>query len=73
MLESLLDEIPQLGQSRRASLLDKFGSVTAIRGANEEELAATPGIGEKIAAIIFQHLAAISTEKIDMQTGEISQ
>jgi excinuclease ABC subunit C len=72
MLESLLDEIPQLGQSRRSALLDKFGSVTAIRAANVSELASTPGIGEKIAAIIFAHLATISAEKIDMQTGEIT-
>jgi excinuclease ABC subunit C len=71
MLESLLDEIPQLGQSRRSALLEKFGSVTAIRSASKKEIAATPGIGEKIAAIIFDHLALIATEKIDMQTGEI--
>ena len=72
MLESLLDEIPQLGQSRRSALLDKFGSVTAIRAADVSELASTPGIGEKIAAIIFAHLATISAERIDMQTGEIT-
>jgi excinuclease ABC subunit C len=72
MLESLLDEIPQLGQSRRAALLDKFGSVTAIRSASQSELAATPGIGEKIASIIFEHLSSISGEKVDMQTGEIT-
>jgi excinuclease ABC subunit C len=72
MLESLLDEIPQLGQSRRAALLDKFGSVTAIRAATEIELASTPGIGEKIASIIFAYLASISGAKVDMQTGEIT-
>jgi excinuclease ABC subunit C len=72
MLESLLDEIPQLGQARRTSLLEQFGSVTAIRAASQSELSATPGIGEKIAAIIFEHLASISGEKVDMQTGEIT-
>jgi excinuclease ABC subunit C len=72
MLESLLDEIPQLGQTRRTALLEKFGSVTAIRAASQSELSATPGIGEKIAAIIFEHLASISGEKVDMQTGEIT-
>jgi excinuclease ABC subunit C len=71
MLESLLDEIPQLGESRRAALLDRFGSVTAMRKASEEELASTPGIGATIAAIIHSHLQSLSSPAIDMQTGEI--
>lgn len=71
MLESLLDEIPQLGQSRRSALLEHFGSVAAIKAADKDALAATPGIGEKIAAIIIDHLASMSSQSIDMQTGEI--
>jgi excinuclease ABC subunit C len=71
MLESLLDEIPQLGEIRRAALLDRFGSVTAMRKASAEELAATPGIGATIAAIIYEHLQALSTPSVDMETGEI--
>jgi len=71
MLESLLDEIPQLGEIRRAALLDRFGSVTAMRKASTEELAATPGIGATIATIIFSHLQALSAPQIDMETGEI--
>jgi excinuclease ABC subunit C len=71
MLESLLDEIPQLGESRRAALLDRFGSVTAMRKASVEELASTPGIGATIAAIIHSHLQSLSAPAIDMQTGEI--
>ena len=31
MLESLLDEISQLGETRRQALLEKFGSISAIR------------------------------------------
>jgi excinuclease ABC subunit C len=77
MLESLLDEIPQLGESRRKALLDRFGSVSAIRKASLEELASTPGIGATIASIIFTHLAALTGASltgvsIDMETGEIS-
>jgi excinuclease ABC subunit C len=71
MLESLLDEIPQLGQTRRAALLDRFGSVAAIRKASLEDLSATPGIGSKIAKIIHEHLSAVSHQSIDMATGEI--
>ena len=71
MLESILDEIPQLGAARRASLLERFGSVAAIRKASVEEIAATPGIGSKIASIIESHLSAITTQSINTETGEI--
>ncbi|CAB4720600.1 unannotated protein [freshwater metagenome] len=72
MLESLLDEVPQLGQARRGALLDRFGSVAAIRKASREEIAATPGIGAKIAQLISEHLANIGSQRVDMQTGEIT-
>ncbi len=75
MLESVLDEIEQLGHIRRTALMDRFGSVGAIRKATMAEIAATPGIGEKIAAIIWSHLSALGespvVEGVDMQTGEI--
>jgi len=72
MLESILDEIPQLGSTRRASLLERFGSVAAIRKASVEEIAATPGIGAKIASVIETYLDGISTQKVNTETGEIS-
>jgi excinuclease ABC subunit C len=75
MLESVLDDIPQMGRSRRAALLDRFGSVAALRKATLLELAQTPGIGEKIAEVIFQHLQrqaeGVDTRGVDVQTGEI--
>lgn len=73
MLESILDEIPQLGHARRTALLERFGSVAAIRKASREDIAATPGIGAKIADLICSHLEAIGTEKVNMQTGEITK
>jgi excinuclease ABC subunit C len=73
MLESILDEIPQLGSARRASLLERFGSVAAIRKATVEEIAATPGIGSKIASIIENHLSTIATQSINTETGEIME
>jgi len=73
MLESLLDEIPGLGSARRTALLDRFGSVTAIRKAEVSELATTPGIGEKLAETIAQSLAQIGKgEQVNMTTGEIT-
>ena len=71
MLESVLDEIPQLGSVRRNALLERFGSVAAIRKASVEEIGATPGIGSKTASIIEAHLTAISTQKVNTETGEI--
>jgi len=73
MLESVLDEIPQLGQVRRNALLERFGSVAAIRKAGREEIAATPGIGSKIAEVIANYLDHIGTQKVDVQTGEITR
>ena len=73
MLESLLDEIPGLGSARRTALLDRFGSVSAIRKAPVSELATTPGIGEKLAETIAQSLAQIgNSEAVNMTTGEIT-
>jgi len=75
MLESVLDEIPQMGRARRAALMERFGSVAALRKATLQELAQTPGIGEKIAEIIFQYLQhqaeGLDTRGVNMQTGEI--
>ncbi len=70
MLESLLDEIDDLGPARRAALLDRFGSVSAIRKASIEEIAKTPGIGERLAQAISSHLAQ-QPVSLDMETGEI--
>jgi excinuclease ABC subunit C len=75
MLESVLDEIEQLGHVRRTALLDRFGSVGALKKATMQDISATPGIGEKIASIIWNHLNRVegstAPEGVDMQTGEI--
>lgn len=70
MLESLLDEIPHLGEVRRAALLEKFGSVASIKKSTRAEIALIPGIGEKIATLIFEHLQE-SEPVVDISTGEI--
>jgi excinuclease ABC subunit C len=72
MLESLLDEIEDLGPTRRAALLDRYGSVSAIKSASPEDIALTPGIGAKLANVISTHLMAEpEQEKINMESGEI--
>lgn len=71
MLESLLDEIPQLGQARAAALFERFGSVAALRKASHQELSAVPGIGEKVASIIESYLEGSLEPSVNMETGEI--
>lgn len=72
MLESLLDEIAGLGESRRAALMQQYGSIAALRKATAEEIAAIPGIGAKTAEIIFSTLQNNETNPhVDASTGEI--
>jgi excinuclease ABC subunit C len=71
MLDSLLDEIPALGEIRRQTLLERFGSVAALRKSNVDEIATVPGIGLRIATLIVDHLATLSTEVLDTATGEL--
>ena len=72
MLESLLDEISNLGEVRRAVLLENFGSIAALSKASLEEIAALPGIGPKSAESIVAGLAnTASGYLVDTSTGEI--
>ena len=56
--ESLLDEFPGIGQSRKAALLKKFGSVQRIKTASMEEISQLPGFGGKTAEKLKLFLAA---------------
>jgi len=71
MLESVLDDIEQLGEVRRKALLTHFGSVAALRKATAEEISHIPGIGEKIATMILEALQGSESLVFDAQTGEI--
>ncbi len=55
--ESLLDECPGVSQHRKQLLLTKFGSVARLRRASVDEIAATEGIGRKLAGQVAQFLA----------------
>ncbi|GAB4003501.1 excinuclease ABC subunit UvrC [Nocardioides ultimimeridianus] len=52
MVESVLDDVPGLGEVRRKTLLRHFGSLKKLRTATVEELAIVPGIGPRTAAAI---------------------
>jgi excinuclease ABC subunit C len=72
MVESLLDQVPGLGEVRRKALISYFGSLKKLRAATVEEIAAVPGFGPKTAAAIKLALQeAPRPEAIDMATGEV--
>jgi excinuclease ABC subunit C len=73
MVESVLDQVPGLGEVRRKLLLSHFGSLKKLRAATVEEIAAVPGFGTKTAVSIKQALEAVpQRESINTATGEIT-
>ncbi|MDQ1702839.1 MAG: excinuclease subunit [Frankiaceae bacterium] len=73
MTVSALDTVPGLGETRRAALLKKFGSVKRLRQATAVEIAEIPGIGPRTAAAIVAALTtgAPDAVAVDPMTGEI--
>jgi excinuclease ABC subunit C len=55
-LESRLEEIPGVGPARQKALLNRFGSVSAIRKAKADEIGRLPGFGPDLAARILTYL-----------------
>jgi excinuclease ABC subunit C len=56
MTESILDELPGIGPSRKRALLTHFGSPEAILAAPREQLEAVPGLPSKVARDLWTHL-----------------
>ncbi|MFE5410242.1 excinuclease ABC subunit UvrC [Microbacterium sp. NPDC056569] len=56
-IQSVLAEVPGLGEARIKALLRHFGSVSALRKATPDEIAQLPGVGPKLASAIHAHLA----------------
>src|SRR5437764_15001331 len=54
--ESILDDCPGVSQNRKNLLLRRFGSVNRLRRATVEEIAATEGIGRKLAEEVHEFL-----------------
>ncbi|QCX27474.1 excinuclease ABC subunit UvrC [Nocardioides jishulii] len=78
MVESLLDDVPGLGEIRRKALLRHFGSLKKLRLASVEEIAMVPGIGPQTAAAIKEALTQQDSTRqtgprINTATGEIEE
>ena len=58
MVESMLDDVPGLGEVRRKTLLKHFGSLKKLRAAEVDEIALVPGIGPRTAKAIKDAVAS---------------
>jgi excinuclease ABC subunit C len=56
MRQSLLDQIPGVGNSRRNALLKHFGSIRQWKGATREQIANVKGIPERLSRVIYDYL-----------------
>jgi excinuclease ABC subunit C len=54
--KSILDDIPGIGPRRRQALLERFGSLEAIRAASVDDLASVPGMTRRVAEEMVQYL-----------------
>ena len=72
MVESILDDVPGLGEARKKAVLRQFGSLKRLRAATVEELASVPGIGPTVAQAVVDALAASApAPAVNTATGEI--
>ncbi len=54
--QSMLENIPGIGEKRRQQLLNYFGGLSAVRAASIEDLLTVPGISRQLAETIYQAL-----------------
>jgi excinuclease ABC subunit C len=77
MVESLLDDVPGLGEVRRRTLVKHFGSLKKLRAAEVDEIAQVPGIGPRTAMAIKDAVerAGGHTDRqtVNTATGEIQE
>jgi excinuclease ABC subunit C len=79
MVESVLDDVPGLGEVRRKTLIKHFGSLKKLRAATVEEIAEVPGIGPRTAEAIHDAVTAPrpgttrETVSVNTATGEIEE
>ena len=55
-IASQLDGVPGVGEKRRKAILKHFKTVEALREASESDIAAVPGVPEKVAGAVYAFL-----------------
>ncbi len=78
MVESVLDDVPGLGEVRRKTLLKHFGSLKKLREAEVDQIATVPGIGPRTAQAIKDAVEAARRQNgavvaVNTMTGEIEE
>jgi excinuclease ABC subunit C len=77
MVESLLDDVPGLGEVRRRTLVKHFGSLKKLRAAEVDQIAQVPGIGPRTAAAIKDAVdrtgGHTGRQAVNTATGEIQE
>ncbi len=78
MVESVLDDVPGLGEVRRKTLLKHFGSLKKLREAEVDQIATVPGIGPRTAQAIKDAVEAARRQNgavvaVNTTTGEIEE
>ena len=56
MTASVLDDVPGVGPKRKRLLMREFGSLKRLRAADEEAIAAVPGVPAEVAHAVYQAL-----------------
>lgn len=64
-----LDGIPGIGPARRRELLQRFGSLAAVRRAGPEAIAGTPGFGPRLARVVWEAISGGAAE-VGCETGK---
>src|SRR6478736_3035260 len=76
MVESVLDDVPGLGEVRRRTLVKHFGSLKKLREAEVDEIAQVPGIGPRTARAIKDAVTRTNghtgAQTVNTATGEIT-
>ncbi|KAA2261793.1 excinuclease ABC subunit UvrC [Solihabitans fulvus] len=63
MTTSALDDVPGLGQTRKAALLKHFGSLKRLKEATVEEISGVPGVGRRTAESVHSTLAGSAPDR----------
>ena len=61
--ESILDDIPGIGNEKKRALMLTFGSVRRLKEASPDEISTVPGVGALLANQIYAHLKACKKKR----------
>jgi excinuclease ABC subunit C len=69
-IRSELSSIPGIGAARQRLLLERFGSLRAVAGADEAQIAALPGFGTGLARTVLDHARRLAVAGAAQPKGD---